>query len=111
MAGCTISAAGLAMLTLRPGLWVYLTALAISGLGSGLLDVAPSAMIGDLLDRQGGTLVAFFQMAGDAGAVAGPVAAGFLVDAVSYTAAFTLAAAVLGVAAVLAFLAPETRPG
>ena len=111
MAGCTISAAGMAMLALRPGLWLYLAALAVSGLGSGLLDVAPSAMIGDLLDRRGGTLVAFYQMAGDVGAVVGPVAAGFLVDTASYTAAFTLAAAVLGVAAVLGFFASETRPG
>ena len=111
MAGCTISAVGMAMLALRPGLWLYLAALAVSGLGSGLLDVAPSAMIGDLLDRRGGTLVALYQMAGDVGAVVGPVAAGFLVDTASYTAAFTLAAAVLGVAAVLGFFAPETRPG
>ena len=111
MAGCTISAAGMAMLALRPGLWLYLAALAVSGLGSGLLDVAPSAMIGDLLDGRGGTLVAFYQMAGDVGAVVGPVAAGFLVDTASYTAAFTLAAAVLGVAAILGFFAPETRPG
>ena len=111
MAGCTISAVGMAMLALRPGLWLYLAALAVSGLGSGLLDVAPSAMIGDLLDRRGGTLVAFYQMAGDIGAVVGPVAVGFLVDTASYTAAFTLAAAVLGVAAVLGFFASETRPG
>lgn len=111
IAGCTISGAGMAMLALRPGLWLYLAGLAVSGLGSGLLDVAPSAMIGDLLDRRGGTLVAFYQMAGDVGAVVGPVAAGFLVDTASYTAAFTLAAAVLGVAAVLGFFASETRPG
>ena len=35
--------------------------------------------------------------------------AGFLVDAFSYTAAFGLAAATLGLAAVLAVFAPETR--
>jgi MFS family permease len=48
-------------------------------------------------------------MAGDVGSVVGPVAGGFLVDTVSYAAAFALAAAVLAVAAVLAFFAPETR--
>jgi MFS family permease len=48
-------------------------------------------------------------MAGDAGAVIGPVAAGFLVDSASYAAAFALAAAVLGVAALLALRSPETR--
>jgi MFS family permease len=51
-------------------------------------------------------------MAGDAGTVAGPVTAGYLVDTISYGAAFGLAAGVLGVAAVLGFFAPETRsPG
>jgi MFS family permease len=100
------------MLALLPGLWGYLTALAVLGLGSGLLDVAPAAMIGDILGGQGGTVVATYQMAGDAGTVAGPVTAGYLVDTISYGAAFGLAAGVLGVAAVLGFFAPETRsPG
>jgi len=124
VAGCSVSAAGLVMLAVLPGLWGYLTALAVLGLGSGLLDVAPAAMIGDLLGGQdalggqaglggqGGTVVATYQMAGDAGTVAGPVTAGYLVDTVSYGAAFGLAAGVLGVAAVLGFFAPETRsPG
>src|ERR1700722_8430998 len=115
VAGCSGSAAGPVMLAVLPGLWGYLTALAVLGLGSGLLDVAPAAMIGDLLGGQGGqggTVVATYQMAGDAGTVAGPVTAGYLVDTISYGAAFGLAAGVLGVAAVLGFFAPETRsPG
>jgi MFS transporter, DHA1 family, multidrug resistance protein len=109
IAGCLASAAGLVMLALLPGLWGYLAALAVFGLGSGLLDVAPSAMIGDILGGGGGTLVASFQMAGDIGAVVGPVAAGFLVDRASYGAAFGLAAVVLVLAAFLGVLAPETR--
>jgi MFS family permease len=48
-------------------------------------------MIGDIIDSGGGTLVASYQMAGDVGAVVGPVAAGFLVDSASYAAAFGLA--------------------
>lgn len=109
--GCVASASGMVMLAILPGLWGYLAALAVFGAGSGLLDVAPAAMIGDILAGRGGTLVASYQMAGDAGAVAGPVAAGFLVDTASYGAAFGLAANVLGVAAVLGFFAPETRWG
>ena len=107
--GCLASAAGLIMLAVLPGLWGYLAALAVFGLGSGLLDVAPSAMIGDILGGGGGTVVASFQMAGDVGAVAGPVAAGFLVDTASYGAAFGLAAAILVLAAALGAIAPETR--
>jgi MFS family permease len=101
------------MLALLPGLWGYLIALATLGLGSGLLDVAPAAMIGDILGGQGGqsgTVVASYQMAGDAGTVAGPVTAGYLVDTASYGAAFGLAAGVLALAAVLGLAAPETRP-
>jgi MFS family permease len=66
-------------------------------------------MIGDILHGRGGTVVASYQMAGDVGTVSGPVTAGFLVDTVSYGAAFGLAAGVLGLAAFLGFFAPETR--
>ena len=45
------------------------------------------------------------------GSVVGPVAGGFLVDSASYGAAFALAAAVLGGAAILGSAAPETSPG
>jgi MFS transporter, DHA1 family, multidrug resistance protein len=109
VAGCVISAVGLAMLAILPGTTAFMAALAVAGLGSGLLDVAPSAMIGDLLDGRGGTVVAAYQMAGDTGTVTGPVAAGLLVDSASYPAAFGVAAAVLGGAAILAATAPETR--
>jgi MFS family permease len=111
VAGCAVSAIGMAMLAVLPGPWAFLAALAVAGFGSGLLDVAPAAMIGDIIDRGGGTLVASYQMAGDVGSVTGPVAGGILVDSASYGAAFGLAAAVLGGAALLGLLSPETRPG
>ncbi len=111
VAGCAISAVGMVMLTLRSGPEAYLAAMAVAGFGSGLLDVAPAAMIGDIIDRGGGTMVASYQMAGDVGCVVGPVAGGFLVDSASYGAAFGLAAAVLSGAAILGFVSPETRAG
>jgi MFS family permease len=110
VAGCAISAAGLLLLAALPGPWAYLGALAVAGAGSGLLDVAPSAMLGDLLSaqaRQGGILVAFFQMAGDVGTVTGPVVAGLLVDRASYPAAFSLAGGVLAAAGLLILITPE----
>jgi MFS family permease len=133
VAGCLVGAGSMVMLAVLPGLWGFLLALAVLGIGSGLIDVAPAAMIGDLLSgagtgseaenatdggqpgrtgsrsRQGGTVVASYQMAGDIGTVSGPVAVGFLVDSVSYGAAFFLAAGVLGLAAVAGLFAPETR--
>jgi MFS family permease len=66
-------------------------------------------MIGDILAGRGGTVVASYQMAGDVGTVTGPVTAGFLVDTASYSAAFWLAAGVLGLGAILGLFAPETR--
>ncbi len=111
IAGCVISAVGMLMLALLSGPEAYLAALAVAGFGSGLLDVAPAAMIGDMIDRDGGTMIASYQMAGDIGSVVGPVAGGFLVDSASYGAAFGLAAAVLSGAAILGFVSPETRAG
>src|SRR5215469_4145677 len=43
--GCLGSAAGLVALAFAPGLWGFLIAMAALGVASGLLDVAPSAMI------------------------------------------------------------------
>ena len=109
VSGCLVSAGGMVMLALVPGLGGYFAALAVFGVGSGLLDVGPSAMIGDILGGRGGVVVASYQMAGDIGTVTGPVTAGYLVDVASYEAAFGLAAGVLTGAAALCLIAPETR--
>jgi MFS transporter, DHA1 family, multidrug resistance protein len=109
VAGCSVTAAGMLLLAFLPGLAGFLAGLAVCGLGSGLLDVAPAAMIGDIMSGPGGMLVASYQIAGDAGTITGPVAAGYLVDTASYTAAFGMAAGVLGLAALLGLAAPETR--
>jgi MFS family permease len=66
-------------------------------------------MIGDLFAGRSGTMVAAYQMAGDGGAVTGPLAAGLLVDTASYAAGFGLAAGVLALAAILGVFAPETQ--
>ncbi len=109
VAGTSILAVALATLAVAPSLAGYLVAMVLYGLGSGLLDVAPAAVVGDVVQGSGGTSVAAYQMAGDAGAVVGPVAAGQLAESVSYGAAFGLTSGVLGVATLLALLAPETR--
>lgn len=113
VAGCSISALAMVILAFVPGLGGYLAALATLGLGSGMLDVAPAAMIGDQMskgDGGAGTVVASYQMAGDIGSVTGPVAVGFFVDSISYSAAFLLSAGVLGGAALVGLAAPETKP-
>jgi MFS family permease len=108
IAGCLGSAAGTALLVLPAALGPYLAAMLVFGLGSGLLDVGPAAMLGDVVGGRGGTVIAGYQMAGDIGALAGPLLAGYLADAAGYPAAFASAAVVLLLAAAMATRAPET---
>jgi MFS family permease len=56
-------------------------------------------------------VVAVFQMAGDLGAVLGPVVTGWIADAAGYSSAFVLCAAVCAVPVLAVLAAPETlRP-
>lgn len=111
IAGCLTSGLGVAMLALPASLPGYLLAMAVFGVGSGLLDVAPAAVVGDVVTGRGGTVVAAYQMSGDAGQVVGPLVAGRLADSLSYGAAFGATSGVLVLAGVLAYAAPETRLG
>ena len=108
LGGLALSASAMVVLALPPELPLYLLAMVLFGLGSGMLSVAPAAMLGDVVHGRGGTVVAAYQMAGDLGVVIGPVLAGGLVDSLSYEAAFTASAAVLAGATLLAAAAPET---
>jgi DHA1 family multidrug resistance protein-like MFS transporter len=115
LTGCALAATGMALLALLPSLGGYLAAMAVVGVGSGMLHVAPGAILGDVVTAggsgRGGTAVAAYQMAGDAGSVLGPVAAGLLADGLGYGAAFAVTAGVLAGAGGLALAAPETlRP-
>jgi MFS family permease len=109
VSGLVLSAVSLLVLGSLQTLPGYLVALVLLGFGSGLLDVAPAAVVGDISAGRGGTVVAAYQMSGDAGVVAGPVIAGRLADVTSYGVAFGATSGVLGAAAVLALIAPETR--
>ncbi|HVS67596.1 MAG TPA: MFS transporter [Mycobacteriales bacterium] len=108
IAGCLSSAAGIVVLGAFQDLGGYLIGLAVLGLGSGLLDVAPGAIVGDLVEGRAGPVFAAYTMSSDIGSVGGPVVAGAIAD-VSYGAAFFSTAGILGVAAALAVVAPETR--
>jgi len=108
LAGCLGSAGGTALLVLPHSLPMFLVSMVVFGLGSGLLDVAPGAMLGDVAGGRGGTVVAAYQMAGDVGSLTGPVLAGLLADSFGFSASFALTTAVLLAAAGVAFRAPET---
>ncbi|MGC4108991.1 MAG: MFS transporter [Nocardioides sp.] len=74
-------------------------------------SVAPGAVMGDVVAGRGGTVVAVFQMAGDLGAVLGPVVTGWVADAAGYSPAFVVCAVVCAVPIFAVLTAPETlRP-
>ncbi len=109
VAGCLLSASSMLLLAVAPDIAGYLIAMVIFGVGSGLLDVAPAAVVGDVAGKRGGTVVAAFQMAGDGGAVSGPIVAGWVADTWSYGAAFWLTTGILAGAATLAARAPDIK--
>jgi MFS family permease len=106
--GCIGSGIGIAVLATAQDLPGYLIGLALLGVGSGMLDVAPGAIVGDLVEGRAGPVFAAYTMSSDVGTVVGPVVAGAIAD-ISYGAAFLSTSAILGVAAVIAAFAPETR--
>jgi len=109
VAGCVLSGGAMAVLATIPHPAGYIVAMLVFGVGSGMLDVAPAAVVGDVAGKRGGTVVAAFQMAGDAGSVSGPVVAGWLADTWSYGVAFWATGGVLALAAALAGRARDTR--
>ncbi|MDX6242654.1 MAG: transporter, family, multidrug resistance protein [Frankiales bacterium] len=115
VAGCLASAAGITVLAVVPDTAGYLVAMAVFGFGSGLLDVAPAAVVGDVAGGRGGRLVAAYQMSGDTGVILGPLIAGHLADVgshgahPSYALAFGVTAAVLAFAGLVALTSQESR--
>ena len=136
LAGTGVTAAGFAGLALvgavQAPLAFFLLAMLVLGAGAGLLGPAPGAAAGDVVarlqgdadaevpdadagdvdragppGRRGGTVIAAFQMAGDLGAVAGPLAAGALADGPGFAAAFALCAGVLLLGTLSAWRSPE----
>ena len=88
--------------------WFYLLSMAVFGMGSALLGTTSVAVVGDVIGGRGGTPISVFQMASDAGAVVGPLVAGYLSDVASYSFAFAVTAAIAGLGALAAALMPET---
>jgi MFS family permease len=108
--GAFVSAAGMAMLAVGGSVWLAMLAMAVFGAGGAFLGSVPAALVGDVAGRRSGTVVAVFNMASDAGAVVGPVLAGFLVDHGSFGAGFGLGAAVVALAGVLGLRLPRGLP-
>ncbi|HUR75220.1 MAG TPA: MFS transporter [Sporichthya sp.] len=108
LAGTALGGTGALLLAFAPHLPAYLLAMAIIGAASACLSVGPSAVVGDVVQGRGGTVVSTFGMASDLGAVIGPIVAGALAEHVSYRAAFISTALVLSIGFAMALRMPET---
>lgn len=95
--------------SLSVALVVFFASMAVTSIGTAFLGSAPSAVVGDIMGgRQGGSVVATFQMVSDFGAVVGPLLGGLLLDLYGFEWAFAVGAAVAAVALVFTLLMPET---
>lgn len=106
--GTGLATTSIAVLVLPPATAVFLLAMAAFGLGASFLASVPAAIVGDVSPARGGKAVAVFQMVADLGAVAGPLAAGWLTDTYSFQVAFAVSAGVLGLGLVAALSMPRT---
>jgi MFS family permease len=107
--GGALAAVSMLLLALDRSVVAYVVSMLLFGIASGFLGTAPAAVVGDVVQGRGGTVVAAFQMAADLGAIVGPIVAGWLVDGYSYSAAWLVTAAVLSVATLASAMAPETH--
>ena len=108
IAGSLTAAVSLALLAATPSLPLYVVAMTAMGAGGAFVGTAPGAVVGDVMQGRGGKVVAVFQMASDAGAIIGPLAAGWLADAASFQTAFAVCAAVMLLASISAVRMEET---
>lgn len=88
---------------------VFFLSMAVLGIATAFLGSAPAAVVGDIMKgRQGGSVVAAFQMVSDLGAVVGPLIGGLLLDLYGFDWAFAFGALISAIALVFVVLMPET---
>lgn len=97
--------------SVAPNFAVLTVLLCVYGVAAAFMGTAPGAAVGDATGgARGGRPVALFSMASDLGAIVGPLVAGWLVDSVSFPAAFGVAAFFLLVASLSALRMPREHP-
>jgi DHA1 family multidrug resistance protein-like MFS transporter len=106
--GLVFGAVAFLVLPAAPAVAGLIVATVLIGVAAASDSVAPGAVMGDVVSGRGGTVVAVFQMAGDLGAVLGPVVTGWVADQAGYSPAFVLCAVVCAVPVFAVLAAPET---
>lgn len=112
MGGLLVSGLGTAAVGLAHNAVVLLVVSLIGGAGAGVLNPAQQACVSDVVgnERNGGTVLATYQMCQDAGTIAGPIVAGGIADAAGFGWAFGISG-VLSLIAVIAWMpGRETLP-
>ncbi|TFV49582.1 MFS transporter [Blastococcus sp. TF02A_35] len=109
--GSALATVSVVALVFPPDLVVFLASMAVFGLAASLLSSAPAALVADISPARGGRLVAVFQMSADLGAVAGPLAAGWLADVASFQWAFAVTGVVIGAGLLTALALPRAPAG
>ncbi|MCU1573009.1 MAG: hypothetical protein JWO93_1091 [Micrococcaceae bacterium] len=110
--GLAVNTAAMGVLGLTGNLPLFFLVCAVAGIGSGLFGPAQQATVADVIgaDRSGGKVLATFQMSQDFGTILGPIAAGAMIDSLSYGPAFGIST-IVGIIAVAVWLgAHETLP-
>ncbi|MEN9680052.1 MAG: hypothetical protein RLZ57_1181, partial [Actinomycetota bacterium] len=107
--GTVIVSLGIATLAFSTHEWMYLLAMAFLGIGGAYLSATPAAIVGDVVKGKIGRVVGAFQMAGDAGMIAGPLVVGWLADIYDFRTAYAATLAIFSILILLAWRLPETR--
>lgn len=103
--GLSIAALSTAAIGWADNIPLFIALSVIAGVGTGLMGPAQQAAIADVVGqgRNGGKVLASFQMATDFGSIIGPILAGLVADQIGYGWAFTMSGA-LGLVGVLAWM-------
>lgn len=111
--GLVVSSAATVVFGYVEDLVPFLVLSAVAGMGAGLLNPAQQAAVADVVGngRNGGKVLAYFQMSQDVGTIVGPVLTGVVADAAGFGPAFAITGAVTVLAALAWLPARETIPG
>lgn len=100
-----------AMLGFATTIPLFLLAMALYGIGTGLTSVTPPAVIGDITEpAKMGTAIGVLNTAGDLGSVLGPLVSGLLAERLGYGWGFGASAGLLLVAGLWGLGMRETLP-
>jgi MFS family permease len=110
--GGTLTVTGLVLLAFYETIPGYFIAMLILGASGAFMSSAPTAVVGDVTGgKPRGQVLSTYQMSSDFGAIFGPLAAGWLLDASGvFSTPLLIAAALMMVVIYLVWAMPETKP-